>query len=84
MSFFGWLVLGATVGGLTRGRIARAVNGVAIFVLLGMVGAFWGGLLGCGLVGCDLRDFALPTMAPAAIGAGLAVGLYYLTSRRRF
>ncbi|WP_188985699.1 GlsB/YeaQ/YmgE family stress response membrane protein [Saccharopolyspora thermophila] len=85
MGIIGWIVLGLIVG-----AVAKAVmpgedgSGIVATMLLGVVGAFVGGLLGNSLFGVGIDQFwSVSTWVLAVIGAVIVLGVYRAIVGRR-
>ena len=83
MSIFAWVILG-----LIAGAIAKAVHpgpdpgGVVVTMIIGVVGAFIGGLIGHSLFGQGVTGFNLYSFLLAIGGAFLLLVIYRLATRR--
>jgi poly(hydroxyalkanoate) depolymerase family esterase len=77
-----WLVIGAVVGTLA-GIILWRRHELTDAVLVGMIGAFIGGLLFNLFSFTAVIDLNLPSIIGALIGAALLSGLYWAVNRQR-
>jgi len=66
MGFLGWIILGGLAGWLASTFVRpKRGQGCVVNIVVGIVGAFIGGFL----VGRDVREFNLPSLVVAFIGA---------------
>ena len=85
MGILGWIVLGLIIGALAKLVMpGRDPGGVIVTMLIGVVGAILGGLLGSLLFGGGLEDFfSLRTWLLALIGSLIVLAAYRVVSGRR-
>jgi len=85
MGILGWIVLGLIIGALAKLVMpGRDPGGVIVTMLIGVVGAILGGLLGNLLFGGGLEDFfSLRTWLLALIGSLIVLAAYRVVSGRR-
>lgn len=84
MNFLVFLIVGLLAGVLAKAIMPGTSNepsGWLLTILLGIAGAFVGGLLG-GMVGIDANNFVMQIVM-AAIGAIVIIGLLRLFTGRR-
>ncbi|KAB8330206.1 GlsB/YeaQ/YmgE family stress response membrane protein [Scytonema tolypothrichoides VB-61278] len=88
MNIIAWVVLG-----LLAGAIAKAIypgyqgGGILATIVLGIIGAFIGGILGVFLTTGKIiltahAGFSLPGLALAVLGALIAIFIWYSFARR--
>ena len=84
MGIVAWIVLG-----LIAGAIAKAImpgddpGGIIVTMLIGIVGAFLGGVLGNMITGSGLNGFSLWSILLAVVGALLLLWIYRMATRSR-
>ena len=86
-----WTILGLIIIGLIAGLLARAIIpgkqsiGILMTIVLGIVGSFVGGFLGCLIFGADPNGgFLQPSgIIGSIIGAIIVLGIYVAVTRRR-
>ena len=84
MSILIWIVLG-----LITGAIAQAImpsddpGGFIVTSLIGIVGAFLGGVMGNALTRTSLNSFSLWGVLLATVGAMILLWLYRVTTKGR-
>jgi uncharacterized membrane protein YeaQ/YmgE (transglycosylase-associated protein family) len=85
MGIIGWIVLGLIVGAIAKLIIpGKDPGGILVTLLLGVVGAFLGGLLGNWLFGVGIERFwSLNTWILAVVGSVIVLGIYRLIAGRR-
>lgn len=81
MSFLAWIVLGLLAGFIASKIVNKQGEGVALDVLLGVVGAIVGGILFRIFGGAGVSGLNLHSLIVAVIGA-IAVLLIYHSFRR--
>lgn len=81
MSFLAWIVLGLLAGFIASKIVNKQGEGVALDVLLGVVGAIVGGILFRIFGGVGVSGLNLHSLIVAVIGA-IAVLLIYHSFRR--
>src|SRR5882672_1343903 len=83
MSILGWIVLGLIAGWIASKIVNRAGEGFFLDILLGIVGAFVGGIIFTALGGTGVTGFNLYSMLVAIIGAIVMLVLYHAIFGRR-
>ncbi|MGP4018246.1 GlsB/YeaQ/YmgE family stress response membrane protein [Saccharopolyspora sp. 5N708] len=85
MGIIGWIVLGLIVGAIAKLIMpGKDPGGILVTLLLGVVGAFLGGLLGNWLFGIGIERFwSLSTWILAIVGSVIVLGIYRLIASRR-
>jgi uncharacterized membrane protein YeaQ/YmgE (transglycosylase-associated protein family) len=81
MSFLAWIVLGLLAGFIASKIVNKAGEGVALDILLGVVGAVVGGILFRIFGGVGVSGLNLHSLIVAVVGA-IAVLLIYHSFRR--
>jgi uncharacterized membrane protein YeaQ/YmgE (transglycosylase-associated protein family) len=84
MGIIAWIVLGLVVGAIAKMIMpGRDGGGFIMTVLLGIVGAFVGGIIGKYVFHTELGGFFnLRTWLLAILGSVVVLGVYHLTTRR--
>jgi len=78
MGFFAFLILGLIAGAIAKAILpGRQGGGWVITLILGVVGALLGGLIGSALFGTGLQEFFSLTTWLLAIGGAIIVLLIY-------
>ena len=78
MGFFAFLILGLIAGAIAKAILpGRQGGGWVITLVLGVVGALLGGLIGSALFGTGLQEFFSLTTWLLAIGGAIIVLLVY-------
>jgi uncharacterized membrane protein YeaQ/YmgE (transglycosylase-associated protein family) len=83
MSILGWIVLGLVAGWIASKIVNRAGEGFFLDIVLGIVGAFVGGLIFTALGGSGVTGFNLYSMVVAIIGAIVVLVVYHAMFGRR-
>lgn len=85
MGFLGWIVLGLIVGALAKMLMpGRDGGGIILTMLLGIVGAIVGGIIGKYIFHTDLGGFFnLRTWVLGLIGSLVVLGIYRLVRGSR-
>ena len=84
MGIIAWIVLG-----LIAGAIAKAImpgkdpGGIIVTMLIGIVGAFLGGIIGNTVTGQGLNGFSLWSILLAIVGALILLWIYRAVTRHR-
>ncbi|HEX4683696.1 MAG TPA: GlsB/YeaQ/YmgE family stress response membrane protein [Gemmatimonadaceae bacterium] len=84
MGIIAWIVLG-----LIAGAIAKAImpgkdpGGIIVTMLIGIVGAFLGGIIGNTVAGQGLNGFSLWSILLAIVGALILLWIYRAVTRHR-
>lgn len=86
LSFILWLIIGGVIGWLASLVMGTdAQQGLLLNIVVGIVGAFLGGLLfnllGFGGVNINNSDFSLPSLIVSFIGAVVLLGIVNLFRR---
>ncbi len=83
MSILGWIFLGLVSGFIASKIINKRGAGIALDVVLGIVGAFVGGFLFEKIGGHGVTGFNLYSMVVAVIGAVVVLVIYHAMFDRR-
>ena len=83
MSIIGWIVLGLIAGWIGSKIVNRQGEGFFLDILLGIVGAFVGGLIFTALGGTGVTGFNLYSMVVAIVGAIIVLVIYHALFGRR-
>jgi len=83
MSILGWIVLGLIAGWIGGKIVNRHGAGFFLNIVLGIVGAFVGGLLFSALGGAGVTGFNIWSMFVAIIGAVVVLLIYNAIAARR-
>ena len=85
MGIIAWIVLGLIVGAIAKMIMpGRDGGGVILTILLGIVGAFVGGIIGKYAFHTDLGGFFnLRTWLLAILGSVVVLGIFHLARGRR-
>ena len=83
MSILGWIILGLISGWIASKLVYRQGSGCLIDVVLGIVGAFVGGIIFTGAGGTGVTGFNLWSMFVAVIGAVVFLIIYHAIFDRR-
>ncbi len=84
MSILAWIVLGLIAGWVASKIMHGGSSGLLMNLVLGVVGAFVGGLLISAVGGVGVTGFNLWSLLVAVLGAVIVLWLYNaLSSRRR-
>ncbi|GAA4619387.1 GlsB/YeaQ/YmgE family stress response membrane protein [Saccharopolyspora hordei] len=85
MGIVGWIVLGLVVGALAKAIMpGEDGGGVLVTMLLGVVGAFVGGLIGNWVFGVGIdRFWSLSTWILALVGSLIVLGAHRAIIGRR-
>jgi uncharacterized membrane protein YeaQ/YmgE (transglycosylase-associated protein family) len=84
MGIIAWIVLGLIVGAIAKAIMpGRDGGGIILTMLLGIIGAFVGGIIGKYVFHTALGGFFnLRTWLLAILGAVVVLGIYHLATRR--
>ena len=83
MSILGWIVLGLIAGFIASKIVNRQGAGCLLDIVLGIVGAFVGGMIFTGVGGVGVTGFNLWSMFVAIIGAVVVLVIYHALFDRR-
>jgi uncharacterized membrane protein YeaQ/YmgE (transglycosylase-associated protein family) len=83
MSILAWIVLGLIAGFVASKIVNQRGAGCLLNIVLGIVGAFVGGIIFTGLGGVGVTGFNLWSMFVAIVGAVVALVLYHALFDRR-
>ncbi|RRO16194.1 GlsB/YeaQ/YmgE family stress response membrane protein [Saccharopolyspora rhizosphaerae] len=85
MGIIGWIVLGLIVGAIAKLIMpGKDPGGILVTMLLGVVGAFVGGLIGKFIFGTGLNEFwSLQTWILAIVGSLIVLGIYRVIVGRK-
>jgi uncharacterized membrane protein YeaQ/YmgE (transglycosylase-associated protein family) len=85
MSILAWIVLGLISGFVASKIVNRRGAGCLLDIVLGIVGAFVGGIIFTGIGGQGVTGFNLWSMFVAIVGAVVVLVLYHaIFDRRRY
>ena len=85
MSILGWIVLGLISGFVASKIVNRQGAGCLLDIVLGIAGAFVGGIIFTGIGGQGVTGFNLWSMFVAIVGAVVVLVLYHaIFDRRRY
>jgi uncharacterized membrane protein YeaQ/YmgE (transglycosylase-associated protein family) len=83
MGIFSWIVLGAIAGWLGSMIFNRQGQGLAIDILLGIVGALVGGWIFAALGSTGVTGFNLWSLFVSVLGSVVVLWLYHVFSRHQ-
>lgn len=83
MSIIGWVVLGLIAGWIGSKIVKGRGSGFFLNIVLGIVGAFVGGVIFSAIGGAGITGFNLWSMFVAIIGAVLVLMIYHAMARHR-
>ena len=83
MSILAWIVLGLIAGFIASKIVHRQGAGCLLDIVLGIVGAFVGGIIFTGVGGQGVTGFNLWSMFVAIVGAVVVLVLYHAIFDRR-
>ncbi|WP_016697275.1 GlsB/YeaQ/YmgE family stress response membrane protein [Actinoalloteichus spitiensis] len=85
MGILGWIVLGLLAGAIAKAIMpGRDPGGIIITLVLGVIGAFVGGLIGRAIFDTDLGSFfEIRTWLLAILGSIILLAIYRLIAGRR-
>lgn len=83
MSLLAWIVLGLIAGFVASKIVHRQGAGCLLDIVLGVVGAFVGGIIFTGMGGQGVTGFNLWSMFVAIVGAVVVLVLYHAIFDRR-
>jgi uncharacterized membrane protein YeaQ/YmgE (transglycosylase-associated protein family) len=83
MSLLAWIVLGLISGFVASKIVHRQGAGCLLDIVLGIVGAFVGGIIFTGIGGQGVTGFNLWSMFVAIVGAVVVLVLYHAIFYRR-
>jgi len=83
MSILGWIILGLIYGWVASKLFYRQGSGCLLDIVLGIVGAFVGGIIFTGAGGVGVTGFNLWSMFVAVIGAIVFLLIYHAIFDRR-
>jgi uncharacterized membrane protein YeaQ/YmgE (transglycosylase-associated protein family) len=83
MSILAWIVLGLISGFVASKIVNRQGAGCLLDIVLGIVGAFVGGIIFTGIGGQGVTGFNLWSMFVAIVGAVVVLVLYHAIFDRR-
>lgn len=83
MSIIGWIFLGLVSGFIASKIVNRRGSGIALDIVLGIVGAFVGGFIFEAVGGHGVTGFNLYSMVVAIIGAVVTLVIYHAMFDRR-
>lgn len=77
MSIIGWLILGLIAGFIASKIYAGSGQGVVMDIVIGVVGAFVGGILFSAVGGAPVTGFNVYSMIVAVVGSIVVLWLYH-------
>ena len=83
MSILAWIVLGLIAGFIASKIVNRQGAGCLLDIVLGIVGAFVGGIIFTGIGGQGVTGFDLWSMFVAIVGAVVVLVIYHAVFDRR-
>ena len=83
MSILGWIILGLIAGFIASRIVNKRGAGCLLNVVLGIVGAFVGGLIFTAMGGAGITGFNLWSMFVAIIGAVVVLLVFHTVAGRR-
>ena len=83
MSIIGWIVLGLIAGWIGAKIVHGRGSGFFLNIVLGIVGAFVGGIIFSAIGGTGVTGFNLWSMFVAIIGAVVVLWIYNAVAGRR-
>ena len=83
MSILAWIVLGLIAGFIASKIVNRQGAGCLLDIVLGIVGAFVGGIIFTGIGGQGVTGFNLWSMFVAIVGAVVVLVIYHTIFNRR-
>ena len=83
MSILAWIVLGLIAGFVASKIVNRQGAGCLLDIVLGIVGAFVGGIIFTGIGGQGVTGFDLWSMFVAIVGAVVVLVIYHAIFDRR-
>jgi uncharacterized membrane protein YeaQ/YmgE (transglycosylase-associated protein family) len=83
MSVIGWLILGLIAGFISSRIVNHRGSGMLMDIVLGVVGAFIGGLVFNAFGAYGVTGFDLRSMFVAVVGAVLFLAAYHALAGRR-
>jgi uncharacterized membrane protein YeaQ/YmgE (transglycosylase-associated protein family) len=83
MSIVAWILLGLVSGFIASKIVNRSGEGIMLDIVLGVVGAFVGGLLFNLIGNYGVTGFNLWSIFVSVIGAVVVLTIYHAVSRRR-
>jgi uncharacterized membrane protein YeaQ/YmgE (transglycosylase-associated protein family) len=84
MTLVGWIVFGLITGFAASRIVNQRGQGCILNVVLGIIGAFIGGLIFTGIGGSGITGFNVYSMFVAVVGAIVVLIVYHaITGRRR-
>lgn len=81
MGIIAWIVLGLVAGFIASKIVNRSGSGILLDLILGVVGAFVGGLLFDVIGARGVTGFNLWSLIVAVIGAVVVLGVYHAIER---
>jgi uncharacterized membrane protein YeaQ/YmgE (transglycosylase-associated protein family) len=83
MSIIGWIFLGLISGFIASKVVNKSGSGVILDIVLGIVGAFVGGLIFTGIGGHGVTGFNVYSMVVSVTGAIVVLVIYHMMFDRR-
>ncbi len=84
MSILAWIVLGLISGFIASKIVNKSGEGVALDIVLGIVGAIVGGFLFTTFGATGVTGVNIWSMLVSVVGACITLGVYHAVVRRRF
>ena len=83
MSIIGWIFLGLISGFIASKVVNRSGSGIVLDIVLGIVGAFVGGIIFTAIGGHGVTGFNIYSMVVSVIGAIVVLVIYHALFDRR-
>ena len=84
MGILAWIILGLIAGFIASRIVQTRGRGLSLDIVLGIVGAFVGGIIFSALGGIGVTGFNLWSLFVAAIGAVVILVVYHALFDRRY
>lgn len=82
MSIVAWIILGLIAGWIASKIYAGSGQGLVMNIVIGVIGAFVGGILFSAVGGAPVTGFNLYSMVVAVVGAIAVLWIYHAVSGR--
>jgi uncharacterized membrane protein YeaQ/YmgE (transglycosylase-associated protein family) len=82
MGFFAWLIMGLIAGFIASKLVNKQGEGVAMDIVLGIVGAVVGGFIANAMGGTGITGFDLYSILVSVAGAVIVLVVYHAMTRR--
>lgn len=83
MSIIGWIILGLIAGFVASKIVNSSGQGILLYIVLGIIGAFAGGFLFSFFGAAPVTGFNVYSMFVAVVGAVVVLWLYHALVGRR-